>query len=178
MPAAISSVPASTAAPSSNNSARQRGRSGEPSRTCGCRSARGTYWRQRLRCVDALQQRIERDLAHDITTEAALVVQMMRIPLAEDVIGPAIDGMAMIVGPQIDGQFVEQLKIELCLGAKPGSALLSDVERASDEIVIRPLRHARPLEVQRQRSMAFVRRTVRPAAASPEWRGADGRRNR
>ena len=66
---------------------------------------------------DAVEQGVQRDLADDVAAIAALVVEMMRVPFAEDVIRPAIDRMAVVVGAHVNGQLVEQIEIELRLGS-------------------------------------------------------------
>ena len=87
-PAAMSTVPANTAAASHNNSAAV----------------------QRRRIVHALQEGVQRDLADDVTAVAALIVDVVRIPFAEDVIGPPVDGMAMIVSAHVQGELVQQIR--------------------------------------------------------------------
>ena len=79
VPEAISMVPDSTAAASSSNSSS----------------------RQFAGLVDALQQHVERDLLHDEAAITPLVVDVVRIPLAEMVVGPLVHRMVEIVGPRM-----------------------------------------------------------------------------
>jgi len=65
--------------------------------------------------VEAVEQGVESDLRGDVATVTALIVEMRRIPFAEDVIGPAIDGMAVVVSAHVERQFVEQFQVELGL---------------------------------------------------------------
>ena len=44
---------------------------------------------------------------------AALVVEVVRVPFAEEVVGPLVGGMAEVVAARIEGQLVEQVGIEV-----------------------------------------------------------------
>src|SRR5260370_33250516 len=60
-----------------------------------------------------LPQSIDNDVPNHKAAEAALVVHQMRVPLAENIIGPFVGGMAEIVAARIEGQLVQQVWIEI-----------------------------------------------------------------
>ncbi len=65
--------------------------------------------------ADAGQQGIERHLLHDEPAVATLVVDVVRVPLAEVIVGPLVDRVIEVVGPRVEGQLVQQLQIEVGL---------------------------------------------------------------
>ena len=52
-------------------------------------------------------QRIERDLLHHETAVAAFVVDLVRVPLPEVIVGPLIRGMIEVIGPWINRQLIQ-----------------------------------------------------------------------
>src|SRR5262249_40935386 len=58
------------------------------------------------RMLHSIEQRIKRDLASDVAAIAALDVDLVWVPLAKDMIGPAIGRMTMIIGTGVNGQFI------------------------------------------------------------------------
>ena len=67
------------------------------------------------RICDPGEQPVERVLADDEAAVAALVVEVVRVPFAEDVVGPAVGRVVVIIRPRIDRQFVQQGWVELGL---------------------------------------------------------------
>ena len=53
---------------------------------------------------------------------------MVRVPFAEDVVGPAVDRMAVIVGAQVEGQLVEQGRVEVGLGQQGRVVAVEDLQ--------------------------------------------------
>ena len=133
-PDAMRMVPASTAAASHSSSSR--------------------FSRPGL--VHAVEQGVERDLADDVAAIAALVVDVVRVPFAEDVVGPAVDRMAVIVGPHVQRQFVQQVQIELGLREQRRVGRFQDLQCRADEVVIAAPGRPGAADVQRHGPMAFV----------------------
>ena len=127
VPEAIRMVPASTGAASKSSSSR------------GSRS--GGF--------DALQDRVERDLLHHKPAIAALAVEMVRVPLAEMIIGPLVDRVVEIVSPRIDGQLVQQFGIEPRRFKQGGIRVAEQIESLRDE-----LRGSGPSILRRRRCTA------------------------
>ena len=89
MPEPISIVPASTAAASNS--------------TCfAATSCRGGPARSSMR--------VQRHLLQHEAAVAARVVDLVRVPLAEMVVGPLVDRVVEVVRPRIDGQLVELVR--------------------------------------------------------------------
>src|SRR5262249_56756565 len=61
------------------------------------------HWLRDLVLPDAGQQGVERDLPGDVATVPALVVEVVRVPLTEDVVRPAVDRVAVVVGAHVQG---------------------------------------------------------------------------
>ena len=59
---------------------------------------------------------------------AALVVDVVRVPLAEAVVGPLVGGMAEVVAARIEGQLVEQGRIEVGVGEQRRVGGLEDLQ--------------------------------------------------
>ena len=68
--------------------------------------------RRRLVPVYLRDKRIEHDLTDDVAPVAPLVVDEVRIPFAEAVVRPFLGGVVEVVGANVEGQFVEQVRIE------------------------------------------------------------------
>src|SRR5207253_2107736 len=62
--------------------------------------------------LDAVVEGVQQDGPDDVAAVAGLAVEVVRVPLAEDVVGPAVDGVAVVVGPRVQGQLVQQLRVE------------------------------------------------------------------
>ena len=61
-----------------------------------------------------------------VATIAPVIVQVMRVPFPENIIGPPIDRMAMVIGPDVNSQFIQQLQVELHFGKQLGVGVLED----------------------------------------------------
>ena len=61
---------------------------------------------------DAREQRVERHLLQHEAAVVAAVVDVVQVPLAEVVIGPLAGRVIEIVGPRIERQLLDQLRIE------------------------------------------------------------------
>src|SRR5262249_40658341 len=106
--------------------------------------------------LDAVQQGVESDLPYDEAPIPALVVNMVWIPFAEQVIGTAVHGMAEIVSRGVEGQFVEEVQVEVRLRANLFVGLCQDVECLAYERLIPPPGDAGPFEEERHRPHALM----------------------
>ena len=80
----------------------------------------------------------------------------MRVPLAEVVVGPAIDGVIEIVGPRVEGDLVQAIQIEPRSCEQIVVGVGQNVERQRDDSLVAAHRHAGPANVQRNRPHEFV----------------------
>ena len=103
-----------------------------------------------------LEHGVQRDLLQDEAAAAARVVQLAQVPLAEEVVGPLVDRMVEVVGPGIDGQLVQQRRIEHGLQQQHRIGGLEDRQRPLDQVVVAARGHARPANVQRDGPHPFV----------------------
>ena len=110
-----------------------------------------------VRDVDARQQRVERDLLQHETAIVAAVVDALQVPLAEVMVGPLAGRVVEVVGPRIERQLVDKLRIEP--GLLPNFRI--GVGRGSPAPARSVPRTARGdadiLDVERNRPHAFVR---------------------
>ena len=117
---------------------------------------------QRLVGIDSLllgrpiEQRVENHLPHDEPAIATLQVDLIWIPFTEQIVGPLVRRMDVIVSPQIDCQFVELFQIEMGIGQQITRHFAKQFEDALDQVVILPMRHTRSPQEDRQRSKPFV----------------------
>ncbi len=111
---------------------------------------------RRLGGIDPVEQAVESDLADHVAPIATAVVQVMRVPFAEDVIGPAVDRMAVVVGADVNGQLVQEVEVELCLGQQAGVGAAEDFEGLADDLLIRSTADAGTAQEQWHGAMAFV----------------------
>ena len=65
-----------------------------------------------LPAVDPGRECVEHDLLQHEAAIAPLAVDVVRIPLAEMIVRPLVDRVIEIVLPRIDGQLVEQVRVE------------------------------------------------------------------
>ena len=86
---------------------------------------------------------IQRQLPEDEPAIAALVVHVSRVPFAEQVVGPAVDGMSMIERPRVEGDLIQHLRVELGLVQQRGIEARNDLQSTGHQIVERPA-HAGP----------------------------------
>src|SRR5262249_18640321 len=80
----------------------------------------------------------------------------MRVPLAEDIIWPAVHRMAMIVGARIDGQLIKQLRIKVSLMEQRRLGRSEDGHRFLDKVVIPAPCRSRAADKQRYRPEPLV----------------------
>ena len=64
----------------------------------------------------ACQQALEGDLPGDEPAKKALVVDVVRVPFAEAVVGPFVGGVSEVVATRIESVFVQQIEIEIGVG--------------------------------------------------------------
>ena len=107
------------------------------------------FGRKLVRRFNPREQRVERDLLQHEAAVAALVVDVVGIPLAEVVVGPLIDRMVEVVLPRVDGQLVEQIEVEpgLALDCRVGGQ--QDFLRQADQPFVAAGGHAHRADVER-----------------------------
>jgi len=106
--------------------------------------------------LGALPQAVEQQLPHDEAAITRLPVEQVRIPLAETVVGPFVGGMPEVVRARVERELVEQRQVEVGVGADRLGGGFENLQRALDEIVILPARHADAAQEQRDGADAFV----------------------
>src|SRR5438132_14336875 len=104
----------------------------------------------------AIQESIQCDLPDDQSAEPALVVDVVRVPLPEQVIGTAVAGMAEVVGPRIDGKLVQQVHVEARFRPYLWIGLGENFEPPGDEIMIAAEGDSGPLDEDRQGPNSLV----------------------
>ncbi len=149
IPVAMSIVPAKTAAASKSSSFLSRF-SAEPTRASRPSRAiwRATYLRKR-----------------------PSIVQMVGVPLAEDVIRPAIDGVPLVVLPRVNGELIQQFQVQARVCENRRVSRAQNVERLGNQVVKRAERHAGAADIERNRPQSLVR--VRLALGS-RFKDGDG----
>ena len=120
---------------------------------------------------DAVHEGVEGDLANDVAAKPAAVVDLVRVPLAEDVVGPAVDRMAVVVGAEIDGHLVQAFELEARFREDGRIGFAEDLQGLVEDVAIAPGSDAGAAEVQWQRAVAFV--LVR-LALGPGFEDRDG----
>ncbi len=113
--------------------------------------------RQVLHGFHTLPERFERDLLQYKPPVAPLVVEMVRVPLAEMVVGPLVHRVIEIVSPGVDRQLVEQVRIEPRRFQDRRIGGAQQIERERDHVVIAAGANARPGDIPRNRAHPFVR---------------------
>src|SRR6516164_4931613 len=99
--------------------------------------------------IYSMHQSIKRNLAGDIPPVAPLAIDVMRVPLAEDIIWSAVRRMAMIVGARIDGQLVKQFRIKVSLMEQQRIGRSEDGHRFVYEVMIPAPCRSRAADKQR-----------------------------
>ena len=130
------------------------------------------------RRIHARQQRIERDLLQHEAAIVAAVVDAVQIPLAEVVIGPLAGRVIEVVGPRIERQLFDQLRIEPGLLQNLGIGVAENRQRSLDQLFVHAGRDADIVNVQRNRPHALVGDTAPSAARIRARRPADSRGSR
>ena len=108
------------------------------------------------------QERIENDLADDEPPVAAADVLQMRIPFAEQVIGPLVRRVQMVVGPQIDGHFIHQFQRKMGVFQVFARQRLQQFERLGDDGLVGAVDDAGIADEQRKRPQPFMRIRLHP----------------
>ena len=103
------------------------------------------------------QDAVERGLLHDHPSIEALAVDAGGIPQTEKIVGPACRGMHEIKGPRIEGQFLQQGKVEVGLSQQLFGCLLEDRQRILDEPTVAAMRGTCSADEERHRSDTLVR---------------------
>ena len=127
---------------------------------------------------EPLPEPVEQELPDDEAAIACLVVEMMRVPFAEAVVGPFVGGMVEVVAARIEGQFVEQGRVEVRIGAIASGIVFENLERTFDESLILALRDADAADEQRDRPHPFVVVDLAACGLLRARRPDDGRRSR
>ncbi len=99
--------------------------------------------------LHGVEEGVERDLADHVAAVTPVAVEVVRVPLAEDVVGPAVDGMAVVVGAQVHGQFLEDGQIELRVGQEARVGGRQDLQGAGGQVVVAAPGHAGAAEEER-----------------------------
>ncbi len=125
--------------------------------------------------IHAIEQAIERYLPGDITSIAAFAIDLVGIPFTEHVIGAAIGGVAMIVGPRIEGQFFERLQIEAGFVQNGRFRFGKNLQGPADQFAIAAPGRTRSTQPQGDRPHTFmlIRFTARPRFENGDGAMAD-----
>src|SRR5262249_38055777 len=81
---------------------------------CRRRLEQGIFARQAAppHPANAAGQGSKTDLPDDVAAETSLVVDVVRVPFAEEVVRPLVGRMAVVVGARVEGEFVQNGWIE------------------------------------------------------------------
>ena len=106
--------------------------------------------------LNARHERVERyRLEHEVAVEAT-IVDVVRVPLAEVVIGPFARGVVEVVRARVDGQLFEQVGVEPGLTQQRGVGVVEDLERLLDQFAELSVGYACARDVQRDGPDPFV----------------------
>ena len=112
--------------------------------------------RQISRIGEPLLEPLDRHLAKNEPAILALAVEVMRVPLAEAVVGPLVRGMAEVVAARVESELVEQGRIEVGPLQQARADAAEDLHRLGDKGLIRTMADAGAAEKERDRSDSFV----------------------
>ena len=102
------------------------------------------------------EQPVERVFADDEPAEPPVVVEVVRVPFAEDVVGPAVGRMVVVVGSRVQGQLVEQRRVELGVVEQVGVGRRDDFQRQPHDGLIRARSHTDAAQIERNRPEPLV----------------------
>src|SRR5262249_20855736 len=100
-----------------------------------------------------------------------LRIEMVRVPFPEDIIRPAVDGMAVIVGTRIKGQLIQEARIEVRLGKERWFCCFQNRQCLVDYIVIGSPRSTDPTNEKGNGTYPFM---VILLPRGPRFQEADG----
>ena len=103
-----------------------------------------------------VEHRVERNLLQHEPAAAARVVQLVHVPLAEEIVGPFVHRMVEVVGPRVKRQLVELFEGEHGLEHQRGIGGVENGQGRLDQFTIRSRRGPRPANPQRHRPDPLV----------------------
>jgi hypothetical protein len=111
-----------------------------------------------------VQQRVENHAAHHKPPVTTRDVHQVRVPLAEGVIRTAVDRVRVVVRPQVERQFVQQVEVEVGPGQHGGGHRPQNLDRPRDHRLVPAVGHPHLAQIQRNGSMPLVRVGLHPPA--------------
>ena len=66
--------------------------------------------------IDSVFKNIKQCFTHYESAESALLIDILRVPFAEEIIRAKVCGVGMIIATNIHGKFIEVIEIEIRLG--------------------------------------------------------------
>ena len=123
------------------------------------------------RLVDPALQRREDDLADHEPAISPRDVDQVRVPLAEQVVGPAEHRVRIVVRPQVERQLVEHRHFKVRLAAHRLGERLDDLQHAPHEVGVRAAGDPHVLEEQRHGPKPFVGVRLHPPAVFEHGHG-------
>ena len=109
------------------------------------------------------QQSVERHLANHEPIVVAIQIDVVGIPLAKNIIRPAVNRMIKVVRSRVKRQLHHPIRIERSGSQNRRIGRTQRLNGSQNDVVIGTIRHARPGDVQRHGTNPFagIRRTGR-----------------
>ena len=128
--------------------------------------------------IAARQQRVERHLLQHEPRVVARAGNMVRVPLSEVVVRSTVDGVVEIVGPRVEGDFLQPIEIEPGPRQDFGIGLVQNLDRPRDDRRVATGGDAGPADEQRDRPHELMGVRFAAGARLQAWRSDDSRRSR
>ena len=112
--------------------------------------------RQAAAAAQTVEHGVERRLLQHEAAATPGAVQLVHVPLAEQVVGPLVQRVVEVVRPRIKGQLVELVQGEHGVKQDRGIGRVEDGQRGLDQLTIGADGRPRPANPKRDRTHPFV----------------------